>query len=92
MATRIIEYAVAGASPIPACHMVVAQTPITATTTPASSSAFKTQTCCVCINSDEAVYVAFGSAPTATTSDYRVPANGSQSFCVNAGWKVSVRA
>ena len=82
-----------GFSSVPAWSQVKVQTPITATTTAASSSAFQMHSNMLCINSDEAVYVAFGTAPTATTSDFRVPANGTQFFDVQPGvsWKVSVR-
>lgn len=97
MATRIIEYSgpvrMDGFNSVPAWSQVAKQSPITATTTPASSSAFAMHSNMVCINSDEAVYVAFGTSPTATISDFRVPVNGTQFFDIQPGasWKVSVR-
>lgn len=95
MATRIIEYGgrgrADGFSTVPATQKVKAQTPITATATPASSSAVDPATGIVCVQSDEAVYVAFGASPTATTSDYRLQAGQEQFFDVAPGWKVSVR-
>jgi outer membrane protease len=94
MATRIIEYGnlVGGsAAAVPAAQKVVSQAAITATTTPTQSSAFNVGTGIVLVQSDEAVYVAFGSNPTATTNDYRIQAAGEQFFWVGSGNKVSVR-
>jgi hypothetical protein len=97
MATRIIEYggrARHGDYPIvPATQKLTAQTPITATGTSAQSSAFGSDTNMVLVQSDEAVYVAVGSNPTATTSDYRLQAGGEQFFDAPPGqsWKVAVR-
>jgi hypothetical protein len=47
----------------------------------------------VCVQSDEAVYLAFGTNPTATTNGYRLQAGGEQFFTVDVGksWKVAVR-
>jgi hypothetical protein len=97
MATRIIEYggrARHGDYPvIPASQKLVAQAAITASATPASSSAFDARTSIVCVQSDEAVYISFGASPTATTNDYRIQAAGEQFFEVQPGqsWMVSVR-
>lgn len=95
MATRIIEYGGRSRSTdfpvVPTRQQLVVQSPITASSSPASSSAFNNGTSLVCVQSDEAVYVAFGSAPTATTSDYRIQAGQEQFFDVAPGHKVSVR-
>lgn len=95
MPTRIIEYGGQGMSQpfpvVPANQKLVSQAAITATATPASSSAFSGGSGLVLIQSEEAVYVAFGSAPTATVNDYRIQAGGEQFFVVQPGWKVSVR-
>jgi hypothetical protein len=95
MATRIIEYGDKRRTDnfpvVPTTTRVTAQTPIVATGTSAQSSAFNAATNTVLIQSDEAVYVAFGANPTATTSDYRIQAGGEQFFDVAAGQKVAVR-
>jgi hypothetical protein len=98
-ATRIIEYGfptTKGGYPLlPAGQKITAQTPITATGTSAQSAAFNVATNMVCVQSDEAVYVAFGASPTATTSDYRLQAGQEQCWDLTpnggAGWKVAVR-
>jgi hypothetical protein len=75
MATRIIEYGgrMAGDYPTyPAGQFVKNQTPITASTTHAESAAFDGATKLVIIDSDEDVYVNFGTAPVATTNDQKV--------------------
>ena len=99
MATRIIEY---GSAPeatigpysvVPSRFKIGSQSAITATGTSAQSSAFDSRTRIVCVDSDEAVYVNFGTNPTATTDDYRVKAGSEQFFEVAHGesWKVAVR-
>lgn len=95
MATRIIEYAGkrrTDAFPVvPSTAKVTAQTAITATGASAASGAFNAATNLVCIQSDEAVYVNIGAAPTATVNDYRIQAGGEQWFDVDAGQKAAVR-
>ena len=95
MATRIIEYGGRGRADgfpvIPADLKVVEQTPITATTTSAQSAAFNAATSLVCIDSDEDVYVTFGTNPTATTSSRKVYAKMPADFSVQPGMKVAVR-
>jgi len=95
MATRIIEYGGRGMASdfavVPSNQRTASQAAITATGTSAQSSAFNTGTSIVCVQSDEAVYVLFGSNPTATTNDYRLQAGGEQFFAVSPGWKVAVR-
>jgi hypothetical protein len=97
MATRIIEYQeVARRDPFPLVpeeNKLTAQTAITATGTSAQSSAFAASTRIVCVQSDEAVYVAFGTNPTATANDYRLQAGGENFFAVARGqsWKVAVK-
>jgi hypothetical protein len=81
MATRIIEYNthahhIRTLIPAPA---TVEQTPITATTTSAQSSAFASSTNLVIIDSDEKVYVKFGENPTATTSSLSIATSTTKS-------------
>ena len=47
----------------------------------------------VLVQSDEAVYVAIGTNPTATVNDYRLQAGGEQYFSIipGASMKVAVR-
>jgi hypothetical protein len=98
MATRIIEYGGTGRlgpsyAVVPADQYIVSQTPITATGTSAQSSAVSAGTGVVLVQSDEAVYVAIGANPTATTSDYRIQAGQEQYFSIvpGASMKVAVR-
>lgn len=94
MATRIIEYGnLIGNAPtiIPSTTKVTAQAAMTATGTSAQSAAFSDATSVVCIQSDEAIYAAFGSNPTATANDYRIQAGGEQFFHVSPSWKVAIR-
>jgi hypothetical protein len=95
MATRIIEYgASASVLPlVPAVNKVTAQSALTATGTSQQSSAVQVGTAIVLVQSDEAVYVAFGTNPTATTNDYRLQAGTEQFFAVPPGqsWKAAVR-
>jgi hypothetical protein len=95
MATRIIEY---GGGPcnvgmqlVPVSQRVTAQSAMTATGTSAQSSAFAVATSIVCIQSDEAIKVSFGSSPTATDNDYKIVAGGEQFFDVRPGWKVAIK-
>ena len=97
-ATRIVEYVSSDpsslAAPIvPAGGLIAEQSALTTTTTPTNSATFNALTNLVCIQSDEAVYVKFGSNPTATTNSYRIQAGQEQFFLVPVGqsWKVSVR-
>ncbi len=98
MATRIIEYGGSGllgeAFPVvPACQRITSQTALTATGTSAQSAAVAAGTACVCVQSDEAIYVLLGTNPTATTNDYRLAAAGEQFFSVPPGlsWKIAIR-
>ena len=95
MATRIIEYSGLWQTwPIvPAHNKVASQTALTATGTSAASSAFNDMTEMVCVQSDEAIKVAFGATPTATDNDYKIVAGGEQFFLIQAGssWKVAIK-
>lgn len=98
MATRFIEFGGTGRlgpdyAVVPGDQYVLSQTPITATGTSAQSAAAAAGTALILVQSDEAVYVAWGTNPTATTSDYRLQAGGEQYFSItpNASWKVAVR-
>lgn len=97
MATRIIEYgggpANRNVAAVPASQGVTSQSALTATGTSAQSAAVNASTSIVLIQSDETVYVSFGTNPTATTNDYRIQAGGEQYFDVPLGqsWKVAVR-
>lgn len=95
MATRIIEYGGADRVDrleiVPATQKIVEQAAMTATGTSAQSAAVNDATSCVCIQADEAVYVALATNPTATTNSYRIQAGGQDFFSVNKGWKVAIR-
>jgi hypothetical protein len=93
MATRIIEYggALTAFPIVPARQKVVAQSAMTASSSSAASSAFNDATGLVCVQSDEAIKVAFGSSPTATDNDYKIAAGGEQWFDVKPGWKVAIK-
>jgi hypothetical protein len=99
MATRIIEYCAParrdGYPVVPAGRKIVAQSALTATGTSQQSAAFARNASMVCVQSDEAVYVAFAASPTATTSDYRLQAGGEQFFDLfpyaGQDWKVAIR-
>ena len=95
MATRIIEFGGDDRADdlpiIPYVQYITAQTPLTATGTSAQSAAFDLSTTVVVIDTDEQVYVHFGSNPTATTSHIRIPAGGRAEFSVTPGHKVAVR-
>ena len=95
MATRIIEYGGVDRSDrlqvVPAAQHITSQTALTASGTSAQSATVNAATTVVCVQSDEAVYVATGSNPTATTNDYRIAAGGEQFFTVKASDKVAVR-
>jgi hypothetical protein len=98
MATRIIEYAEVGlrgdAIPVvPTRRGYTEQSALTANGTSQQSLAVADTTRMVCVQSDEAVYLAFGTNPTATTNGYRLQAGGEQFFTVDVGksWKVAVR-
>jgi hypothetical protein len=66
---------------------------LTANGTSQQSSTFNFGTGFVCVQSDEAVYVKFGTNPTATTSSYRLQAGGEQCWSMvgKANYKVAVR-
>lgn len=97
MAVRIFEMSRmhlsgnGGGSVLPNVPWAVSQTPITPTGTAAQSAAFGSATNAVTVQADEAVHVAFGSNPTATTSDYKIEAGGERDFWVTPGHKMSVR-
>ena len=97
MATRIIEYGGqrgnTGFPVVPAGQKVTAQSALTANGTSQKSAAFNMATSIVCVQSDEAIKVAFGADPTATDNDYKIPAGGEQWFDVspNASWKVAIK-
>lgn len=92
MSTRIIEYG--GKTREDDLQIVpkggIGQAALTATGTSAQSTAFAAGTDLVCVQSDEAVCVAFGANPTATANDYKIPAGGEQFFDVDPNWKVAV--
>jgi predicted transcriptional regulator len=94
MATRIIEYAgLSGLDRtiVPANLKVLSQTALTATSTSAQSAAFDATTNVVCIDSDEAIKVNFGTNPTATDNDFKVKAGIEQFFEVKPAWKVAIK-
>ena len=96
MATRIIEYggrSMGDYPVIPACQYVTEQAALTATATSQQSAAFNVATKLVIVDSDEQVYVALGSNPTAATTSLRIPAGQRAEFAVpgNGTWKVAVR-
>lgn len=65
-----------------------ASSPVTFSTA-ASSATFDAQTVAVRIHVDAICSYSFGSSPTATTSDARMPADHTEIFGVNPGDKVS---
>lgn len=93
MATRIIEHGGADRTDqlqvIPAA--INTQAAATATAVSQQSAVFTAGTNMVCVDSDEAVHVAFGSNPTATTANFKVPANNPQFFTAKAGERVAFR-
>lgn len=98
MATRIIEYGGPGlmgaAFPVvPADMRVTAQTAMTATGTSAQSAAVNAATGLVCVQSDEQIYVLFGTNPTVTANDYRIAAGAEQFFSIPVGqsYKVAIK-
>ena len=95
MPTRIIEFGGSDRTDdlpvVPARQYVTAQTALTATATSAQGAIVNAATTLVCVQSDEAVYIRFGSNPTATVNDYRIPAAGEQFFSVGPGDRVAVR-
>lgn len=93
MATRITEYdgnEVQNSLPI-VPHALVEQAAMTATGTSAQSAAFGASTDLICVNTDEQIYTAVASNPTATTNSYRIAAGGEQWFAVKPGEKVAIR-
>lgn len=96
MPTRILEFrglsGPFGERPIMPMNLLTARQPaLTASGTAQPSAAFAGETNLVCVQSDEAVYVAFAAYPEATTDDYRIPAGGDLIAFVKPGWKASVR-
>ena len=57
-----------------------------------SSAAFSQSTTLIRINVDTTCSVSFGTAPTATTTSMRIPANQTEYFVVPPGTKVAVIA
>lgn len=68
------------------------QTPITSSGTSQQSAAFDAQTTVVEIHSDGIISIAFGTNPTATVNNRRIPADVTRFFAVkpNSGLKVAV--
>jgi len=96
VATRIIEFlrldGPFGEKPlVPMKLLNGAQAAITATSTSQQSEAFGDETTMVCVQSDEAIHVAFGDDPEATTDDYRIQAGADLFASVGPGQKVAVR-
>ena len=69
---------------------LVEQTPITIAATAASSTAFGTTSNYVRLNCDVTCSIAFGTGPTATAGNMRLPANTTEYFGIVPGQKVSV--
>lgn len=92
MATRIIEYGGDRPDGFPVVpESITVQTALVATGTSAQSAALSAGTVIALVQSDEAVYVAMGTNPTATANDYRIQAGGEQFFAVRPGWKIAIR-
>lgn len=91
MAIRILEF---GALGQPA-HAPVRRVPFLAKQsgavggTSTQSSAFSAGTSLVTVQADEDCHVAFGSNPTATTSDFKIGAGETHDFGVNSGDKAA---
>jgi hypothetical protein len=66
------------------------QTPVAIGGTSAQSAAFSAKTKAVMISTDAICSIAFGSNPTATTGNLRLPANTIISFGVIPGQRVAV--
>lgn len=89
MATLWIrEYDASSALPIPVEPGLVDQTVTFTTTT--QSAAFASRTGLVTIIADAAFHYVVGAAPTATTSNLKVPADTLQTMKVAAGQKIAV--
>ena len=67
----------------------LADTQVTVSASPASSNAFGGNTKIVRISCDTTVSAAWGTNPTAATTNLRIPANVPEYFYVLAGQKVS---
>lgn len=98
MATRIIEYGGPGIlgnhyPVIPADMKVTEQTAMTATGTSAQSAAVANATGFVIVDTDEQIYVALGTSPTATANSLRIGAGSRAEFSVPPGlsWKVAIK-
>ena len=93
MATRIIEYESSGRlDRLPTVpKSAVVQPAMTATGVSANSIAVGAYTVMVCVQSDEAIFVARGPTPTATTDNIKVWAGSEAFFDVAGGDKVAIR-
>lgn len=71
---------------------ITQQTKIDATGTSQQSAAFNAETTFVLVTTDEIIHIVFGTAPTATDNDHRMPADSTQFFGVErgAGLKLAV--
>ena len=73
-------------------RVLLEQAALTATGTAASSAAISaTGVRCVCVQSDEQIYVKVGAGPTATANSYRIAAGSEQYFEAGLGDFVSIR-
>lgn len=95
MATRILECGepFTGSKSLQIVpRVLLEQSAMTATGTAASSAAISsTATRCVCVQSDEQIYVKVGATPTATTNSYRIAAGSEQYFEAGVGDFISIR-
>lgn len=71
---------------------ITQQTKIDASGSSAQSAVFNAETTFVLVTTDEIVHITFGTDPTATTNDHRMPADATQFFGVDlgAGLKLAV--
>ena len=94
MATRIIEYG--GAQRTDDLQVIPiqlgVQTPLTAGGTSQQSDAVAAGTNMICVDTDEAIHVAIGEDPTATTSHKKVGAGDYRFFQVMPGYKAAIIA
>jgi hypothetical protein len=81
----------AGPTPVGVTPPIVEQTPV-AIGVEAKSAAFDAATVLVRLHADAIWSIAFGTNPTATTSNMRLAANQTEYFAVKFGQKVSVIA
>lgn len=71
---------------------IVEQTPVTISGTSAQSAVFGSAAGLVRVHSDASCSIAFGTNPTATTSNMRLSAGQAEYFAVHPGYKVAVIA